>query len=127
MPIVRLPVVHEMLGRIYTDAEWEALCNGCGDCCYETRSTDTGWVRTSIPCKYLDDFTKQCGVYSNRFQAQEDCIRVLPSVVLSGLLPAHCSYHDEVQRIIEADYEGDDPRDRQSRRRKRRGSRRRKP
>ncbi len=116
-------MVHELLGRVYTDAEWEALCNGCGDCCYESHETDTGWERTSIPCKYLDDFDRSCRVYSNRFQAEKHCIRVLPAVVTSGLLPAHCSYHDEMHRIIDEDYGGYDPRER--RRGKRRGSRKR--
>lgn len=118
-----LPVVHTLLGRLYTDAEWERLCNRCGECCFESRWVDNAWKHTSIPCRYLDDFDRSCRVYGNRFQAQKDCIRVNPSVVMGGMLPKACSYHDEVALIIEEDYDGTDPRARKKR--SRRGSRKR--
>jgi uncharacterized cysteine cluster protein YcgN (CxxCxxCC family) len=122
---MRLPVVHEMLGRVYSDREWEALCDGCGQCCFESRWQNQGWVHTSIPCRFLDDFDRSCHVYGNRFQAQTDCIRVTPSVVMSGILPETCAYRDELARIVEEDYDGQDPRHR-VRARKRNGSRKRK-
>ncbi len=119
----RLPVVHELLGRIYSDAEWEALCNGCGNCCYESVEGHSGWIRTGVPCRYLDLLERHCTVYPQRFQAEKSCMRVTPSVVLRGVLPQDCSYHDEVRRIVEEDHGGRDPRKR--RRRKRNGSRKR--
>jgi uncharacterized cysteine cluster protein YcgN (CxxCxxCC family) len=110
MQQVRLPIVHSLLGRLYSDAEWEALCNRCGKCCYESREIDGRWVRTGVPCRFLDVLDKTCDVYTHRFQAEEDCTRVTPSVVLQGILPDDCSYHDEVRRIVEEDFDGDDPR-----------------
>lgn len=112
MNVVRLPVMHELLGRLYSDAEWEALCNKCGKCCYEAREIDGRWVRTGVPCRFLDILDKTCDVYTHRFQAEEDCTRVTPSLVLQGILPEECTYHDEVKRIVEEDYGGHDPRSR---------------
>ncbi|MCO4771326.1 MAG: hypothetical protein KDA24_14930 [Deltaproteobacteria bacterium] len=117
----RLPVVHELLGRVYTDTEWEALCNRCGACCYESRWTDTGWEDTGVPCEYLDAESKLCGAYGKRFDVEPDCIRVTASVVLSGILPPECSYHDELARITEEDQEI------YERREQRKGGRRRTP
>lgn len=122
----RLPVVHDLLGRLYTDAEWEALCNRCGLCCYESRWTGSEWHDTGVPCRYLDEDTKLCRAYGTRFQAEEDCIRTDPKIVLRGMLPAECSYLEEVERIVEEDYGGEDPRVRnRDRRRAERQERRR--
>ncbi len=121
----RLPVVHDLLGRVYSDAEWEGLCDGCGECCYESRWTDTGWLHTGTPCRYLD-LEKRCRVYSHRFQAEKDCIKVNASVVLQGILPTSCAYVQEMQRIVEEDYDGLGPDERDRRKRKRRSKRRRK-
>ena len=119
----RLPQVHDMLGRIYTDQEWEDLCNYCGKCCYEVTDQNGTWVRSSIPCRYLDDFDKTCGVYNNRFQAESACMRVTPSAVIGGRLPPDCTYVVELERIIEEDFEGDDPRAQRGRGRRRRSTR----
>lgn len=106
----RLPIVHDLLGRIYTEAEWEALCTRCGACCYESRWTDFGWEDTGVPCSYLDLETKLCGAYGRRFEVEDDCIRVDSSVVLQGILPVECSYRDELNRIAEEDQGGQEPR-----------------
>jgi uncharacterized cysteine cluster protein YcgN (CxxCxxCC family) len=110
MRATHLPVVHELLGRIYSDREWEALCNGCGKCCYEVEDRNGEWIRSSIPCRFLDDFDKTCAVYSNRFQAEEQCMRVTSSAVIEGRLPPDCTYVLELSRIVEEDYGGDSPR-----------------
>jgi uncharacterized cysteine cluster protein YcgN (CxxCxxCC family) len=116
----RLPLAHEMLGRIYSDAEWEALCNGCGKCCYEVQDRGGEWVRSSIPCRFLDDFDKTCGVYNNRFQAEKQCMRVTASAVIEGRLPPDCTYVLELNRIVDEDFGGDDPQRRGAGRRPRR-------
>lgn len=120
-----LPVVYELMGRLYSYNEWEALCDGCGQCCFESHWTERGWNHTSIPCRYLDDFDRSCKVYSNRFQAEKECIKVTPSVVLLGGLPETCAYREEVARIVEEDFAGEDPREKR-RSKKRNGSRKRK-
>ena len=42
--------VHVLLGRVYSDAEWEALCNHCGECCYKAEWVRDRWVATEEPC-----------------------------------------------------------------------------
>ncbi|MCP4870981.1 MAG: hypothetical protein GY898_19930 [Proteobacteria bacterium] len=98
------------MGRLYSHREWEALCDGCGQCCFESHWVDGAWKHTSIPCRYLDDFDRSCKVYGNRFQAESECIKVTPSVVLQGGLPETCAYREELTRIVDEDYAGQDPR-----------------
>ena len=121
----RLPVLYDLMGRVYSDAEWEALCDGCGDCCYESNYTDAGWVHTGTPCRYLD-LEKRCRVYTQRFEAEKDCIKVTPSLVLQGILPSTCAYVEEMHRIVEEDYDGLDPEGRDRGKRTRRNKQRRK-
>ena len=117
--------MHDLLGHLYSDAEWEALCDRCGQCCFESRWIDGGWVHTSIPCRYLDDFDRSCRVYVNRFQAEDDCIRVDPAVVKQGVLPPTCAYVEEYDRLVEEEHGGHDPRERAARKRSGRSSRKR--
>ena len=120
----RLPIVHELLGRIYSEPQWEALCNGCGKCCYEVQDKEGAWVRSSIPCRFLDDFDKTCRVYGNRFQAEKQCMRVTASAVIEDRLPPDCTYVLELSRIVEEDYGGEDPSQPRTTRRQRRDPKR---
>jgi len=104
MALSTLPVLHELLGHVYSDAEWEALCDRCGLCCYESRWSDEGWEHTSIPCRYLGP-EAECRIYNDRLDAETDCIRVTASVVMSGMLPKDCAYVQELDRISEIEYE----------------------
>ena len=42
-------MVHSLLGRLYSDREWEALCDRCGKCCYEAREIDGEWRNSNLP------------------------------------------------------------------------------
>ena len=105
----RLPVI-EMLGRSYSEQQWEDLCNRCAECCFESEWVNGRWISTGVPCRYLDLDTRTCKVYSCRFEAEPQCNKVNPSAVLQGMLPSECSYVDELTTIIEEDFEGLDPR-----------------
>lgn len=75
--------------------EWEALCDGCGQCClHKAEDEDTGAVyHTNVACKLLDISTARCSDYANRRRYVPDCIRLTPARALSiPWLPETCAY-----------------------------------
>jgi uncharacterized cysteine cluster protein YcgN (CxxCxxCC family) len=105
--VVRLPVLYRMFGRVYSDREWEALCTGCGDCCIVTRKEADGhWVSTGIPCRYLDLEDRTCRVYDRRQQLEPSCMKVTPAMVTGAMLPRHCGYVEELERLQESWQDG---------------------
>lgn len=79
------------------DAEWEALCDGCGKCCYrkfiEGRGKRERLYFTRIACNLLDLESGKCSCYEMRFQLEEDCTKLtkknLPDF---HWLPSTCAY-----------------------------------
>ena len=79
------------------DAEWEALCDGCGKCCYrkyiEGRGKRQRLYYTRIACNLLDLRTGKCSNYPNRFKFEQDCTKLtkknLPDF---HWLPDTCAY-----------------------------------
>lgn len=86
-----------------TNAEWEALCDGCGKCCLnKLEDEDTGQVAlTRVACRLLDDQTCLCAHYENRHQFVPDCIVLKPAEIAQHMywLPETCGY-----RLV---YQGD--------------------
>lgn len=78
-----------------TQAEWEALCDGCGACCLvKLEDEDTGDVEyTDVACQLLDCETGYCSQYDNRRHFVPDCIsltvEILPALTW---LPTTCAY-----------------------------------
>ena len=80
-----------------TESEWEALCDGCGKCCYrkyiQGRGKREKLYYTRIACNLLDVETGKCRNYSERFKIESDCTKLtkknLPDF---GWLPNTCSY-----------------------------------
>ena len=71
--------------------EWEALCDGCGNCC-RLLSHD-GHGRTDSVCPNLNLKTARCSDYSNRASyTRVKCAQVTPRNVLSLKLPLTCAY-----------------------------------
>lgn len=78
-----------------TQAEWEALCDGCGRCClHKLEYEDTGEIAyTDIACKLLDLGTARCCDYANRKRHVPDCVQLTPQNLDSiNWLPATCAY-----------------------------------
>ncbi|QLB13078.1 hypothetical protein EV697_102236 [Bisgaardia hudsonensis] len=79
------------------EVEWEALCDGCGKCCYrkfiEGRGKRERLYFTRIACNLLDLETGKCGNYLKRFEIEDDCTKLtkknLPDF---AWLPKTCAY-----------------------------------
>lgn len=75
--------------------QWEALCDGCGQCClHKVEDEDTGKIyATRVACKLIDLQTAQCRDYRNRRAYVPDCIRLTPAMVGQlTWLPETCAY-----------------------------------
>lgn len=76
-------------------AEWEALCDGCGRCClHKLEDEDSGEVvETNVACALLDTSTARCRDYANRKAFVPDCLRLTLKIVDSvEWLPETCAY-----------------------------------
>ena len=76
------------------DQNWEDICQRCGECCFEKKIDQQGIVHTtSIPCRFLDIHTRNCRIYHQRFQAEEDCIKLTADILPElDWLPKNCAY-----------------------------------
>ena len=75
--------------------EWEALCDGCGQCClHKLEDEDTGDVlHTNVACKLLDRTTARCSDYRHRKVFVPDCLRLTLKIVDDvPWLPSSCAY-----------------------------------
>jgi hypothetical protein len=83
-----------MTNAIITDQEWEILCRGCGECCFEKIEDERGAIfYTMKACRYLDVVTRQCRIYDNRFVINPECVKLTPDLVPTlRWLPRDCGY-----------------------------------
>lgn len=77
--------------------EWEALCDGCGRCCYRKYITGYGKREkihyTRVACDLMDLKTGKCRDYENRFKIIKDCLQLTKNNVAQfDWLPETCAY-----------------------------------
>ena len=76
-------------------SEWEALCDGCGQCClfkFDHGNNDIAY--TNVACRLLDCTTCQCKHYEKRTKIVNDCM-VLDLELLTRIvnwMPPTCAY-----------------------------------
>ncbi len=78
-----------------TREEWEALCDGCGQCClHKAEDEDTGIIYpTNVACRLLDIPSARCSDYKHRKAQVPDCLKLNPSLAASlTWLPPTCAY-----------------------------------
>ena len=78
-----------------TDAEWEALCDGCARCClHKLEDADSGMIHyTAVHCRLLDQKRCRCRDYDRRLERVPDCIDLRPeNMEEMHWLPATCAY-----------------------------------
>lgn len=77
------------------EADWEALCDGCGRCCLlKLIDEDTQQLHyTNVACRLLDLESCRCRNYASRSDEVPDCldIRTLPKSEYQTL-PKTCAY-----------------------------------
>jgi uncharacterized protein len=76
-------------------AEWESLCDGCGQCCLlKVEDDDSGKVfLTELACRLLDLRSCRCRQYTTRHARVPDCVVIGPHNVRQiGWLPQTCAY-----------------------------------
>ncbi len=75
--------------------EWEALCDGCAQCCLiKLEDVDTGERHlTRIACRLLDIGRCRCKDYDRRHRIVPGCVPISPETVGAiDWLPATCAY-----------------------------------
>lgn len=75
--------------------QWEALCDGCGQCClHKVEDADTGEIfHTNVACKLLDLQTARCTDYAHRRKFVPDCLTLtLKNAGNLDWLPPSCAY-----------------------------------
>ncbi len=78
-----------------TEAEWEALCDGCGKCCLtKLQDEDTGQLHyTRLVCKLIDLKTCRCSQYLERTRLVPDCLDLKRENLADiDFLPNTCAY-----------------------------------
>jgi uncharacterized cysteine cluster protein YcgN (CxxCxxCC family) len=78
-----------------TSEEWEALCDGCAQCCQlKFEDEDTGCVGVAaVACRLLDLDSCRCTHYAERHMRVPDCIEFDAAEAASlHWLPPTCAY-----------------------------------
>ncbi len=78
-----------------SNLEWEALCDGCGQCClHKLEDADTGEIAyTNVSCRLLELETCRCQNYPKRKTLVPDCVILKPEYVDQfKWLPVTCAY-----------------------------------
>lgn len=73
--------------------EWEALCDGCGQCCLVRHVNEHQVTVFNIACQLLDIEHSRCSDYHNRLEKVPYCHPLTPaSVAQYSWLPESCTY-----------------------------------
>lgn len=78
-----------------TREEWEALCDGCAQCCVvKLEDDEDGSIHfTDVVCHLLDVRYCRCKDYPNRSRRVPDCITLTPDNLDSlSWMPHSCAY-----------------------------------
>jgi uncharacterized protein len=78
-----------------TQEEWEALCDGCAQCClYKIEDEETGDIFfTNVACRFLDLQTCHCMDYDQRHVLMPTCVELTPQKIFELYwLPETCAY-----------------------------------
>lgn len=73
--------------------EWEALCDGCGQCCLLRHINAREMTVYAVACDLLDIPRARCSDYAGRRAKVPDCTQLTPArVARFDWLPGTCAY-----------------------------------
>jgi len=75
--------------------EWEALCDGCAQCCLIKLQDDESEeiFATDVVCRYLETHSGHCGVYAERTVKKPECFVIeRNNPEHYSWLPQSCAY-----------------------------------
>lgn len=78
-----------------TNAEWEAVCDGCGQCCQIKLEDPESGERalTDVVCRLMNTDTARCSDYDNRFSRVPECLQLSRDTLNTyEWLPDSCGY-----------------------------------
>ena len=78
-----------------TAEEWEALCDGCGQCCLlKFQDEESGELAVlNLACELLDVHSCRCSDYEHRLERVPECTRLTPALIDQfRWLPHSCAY-----------------------------------
>ena len=80
----------------FNPEEWEALCDGCGQCCLVKLidEDDERMYVTDVACRGYDCKNGGCAVYDHRKSVVPECIFLTPETIAEAphLFPLTCAY-----------------------------------
>lgn len=83
---------HYALSELNTQ-EWEALCDGCGQCCLVRHVSEHEVSVFNIACELLDIEHSRCSDYHNRLEKVPHCHPLTAETVAQySWLPESCTY-----------------------------------
>lgn len=77
-----------------SEKEWEALCDGCGQCCLnQLLDEHDNLYQTDVACQLLATDTALCRDYENRSQRVSACVRLTAdNIEQVYFMPPSCAY-----------------------------------
>ncbi|PCJ39946.1 MAG: hypothetical protein COA71_12270 [SAR86 cluster bacterium] len=75
--------------------EWELICDGCGKCClHKLEDEDSQEIAyTRVICRYFDESSCRCQVYSTRKTLVPACVILTPNNLKDlPWMPSTCAY-----------------------------------
>ncbi|MGM0480418.1 MAG: YcgN family cysteine cluster protein [Pseudomonadota bacterium] len=77
-----------------SESEWEALCDGCGQCCLNQLLDEQDHLyQTDVACRLLNTDNALCCDYENRSQRVPECVRLTPDNLQQVyFMPPTCAY-----------------------------------
>ena len=77
-----------------THEQWEALCDGCGQCCLNQLLDEHDHLyQTDVACRLLDIQTAMCQDYAHRTQRVPECVKLTPDNLQQVyFMPRSCAY-----------------------------------